>query len=199
MRNAHGSWWFPDTVKVCREGLGYPVNPKPSGLARGLTVHFGVEGLGVGGPSKYATWLIWPPFLTLPKLGQPKTQIRTAPISRYWPVPATRQSKTGHSAVSQFEFFLPLTGVDLDWALVWTIFGSMRVYIDYFGKPPAPGGITPQILRAVTGKFATSEAALQHARRTANKLGARSFLIDFPDHTVERYVCENNKWTREDA
>ena len=74
----------------------------------------------------------------------------------------------------------------------------MMLTIGYFAEPSAPD-VDPANLMVAKGHFATRHEAMAHARSTADRLHAHSFIIDFPDGTAERQVRDGKAWKSEDA
>ena len=70
--------------------------------------------------------------------------------------------------------------------------------IGYFAKPSAPD-VPPANLMVAKGHFATRNEAMAHARATADRLHAHSFIIDFPNGTAERQVRDGKAWKSADA
>jgi hypothetical protein len=74
----------------------------------------------------------------------------------------------------------------------------MMLTIGYFAEPSAPD-VGPANLMVAKGHFATHNDAIAHARSTADRLHAHSFVINFPDGTAERQVRDGKAWKSEDA
>lgn len=70
--------------------------------------------------------------------------------------------------------------------------------IGYFTAPSRPD-VSPANLMVAKGHFATLHEALAHARSTADRLRAHSFIIGFPDGTANRQVRDGDAWKSEDA
>lgn len=69
----------------------------------------------------------------------------------------------------------------------------MMLVIGYFAEPPAPD-VDPANLMVAKGHFATHNDAISHARSTAGRLHAHSFIINFPDGTAERQLWDGKAW-----
>lgn len=70
--------------------------------------------------------------------------------------------------------------------------------ICYFTAPSRPD-VSPVSLMVAKGHFATLHEALVHARSTADRIRAHSFIIDFPDGSANRQVRDGAAWKSEDA
>lgn len=65
--------------------------------------------------------------------------------------------------------------------------------IGYFTEPSRLD-ISPANIMVSKGHFASLHEALAHARSTADRLHAHSFIISFPDGTAERQVRDGKAW-----
>lgn len=78
------------------------------------------------------------------------------------------------------------------------MFAGMMLKIGYFAEPSARD-VHPASLMTARGNFATSNEAIRHARSTADRLHADSFIVSFPDGTDERQVRNGKSWKSEGA
>jgi hypothetical protein len=74
----------------------------------------------------------------------------------------------------------------------------MMLTIGYFAGPSAPD-VHPANLMITKGHFATRNEAMAHARSTADRLHAHSFIVNFPDGIAERQVRDGKAWKSEDV